>query len=267
MGIRFKALGRLLRAAVMNWRKDKARQLAAALAYYSIFSLAPLLMLGVALAGMLAGREAPREVMLNSLARVFGGQTEALEPILDSVARPRSGIWATLIGLVLMFIGASGVFLQLQEALDTIWGAPLRRSGLSAYVRRRAFSVLFVLLVLLLLLIVPAATSRLADFLGRSRIWDFFIALSVETVLFASLFKFLPDARVLWREVWPGALLTACLFSLGQEVLALYLVRFGAKSVYGAAGSLVALLIWIYTSAQILLFGAEFIQAYCGRKK
>jgi membrane protein len=270
----------LLRQTFSEWLEDQAPQLGAALAYYTVFSLAPLILLLLAIVGFL---------FRNDPAGAWRKMTEQMSYFLDKSAidvvaniaqtasHPNKGTMATIIGILLALLGASGVFGQLQNALNTIWGVKAKpRAGVAGFIRSRFLSFAMVAGVCFLLLVSLVFESLLKGFshyvqamfpggiviaLVVYSIFD----LAVVVLLFASIFKFLPDVKIQWRDVWIGALMTAILFAIGKWALGLYLGSGTASSAYGAASSLITLLLWIYYSSQILLFGAEFTQVYAAR--
>src|SRR5437879_4834003 len=267
-----------LREVVTEWRKDNALSLGAALAFYALFSLAPLLVLIIAIVGLVFGRAAAQGEIV---ARVAGaGGPEAAKVIEGMIARasaPASGVIATVASLATMLFGASGVFGQLQAALNQIWGVTAGRArGVRGLVRRRLTSFSLILgigLLLFLSLVVSAVLAAVNQLLAEhlpvlSALLpplNFLVSFLMISALFALIFKVLPDAPMHWRDVWFGAAVTALLFTLGKTLIALYLGRTGRASVYGAAASLVVLLLWVYYSAQILLVGAEFTEVYSRR--
>lgn len=272
------AILRLFKAAFDKWRADKAPRLAAALAYYTLFSIAPLLVIAIAVAGLLFGEEMARSQVLVSLQELIGPRAAgALQTVIENTAQPRSGVIATLAGVITLWFGASGVFHQLKEALNTIWGVrPKPGRGLWGMLKARLESLLMVLgigLLLVLSLIVSTVLAALVEFLshwlpGSVSLWqavDLLSTLLIVTVLFAVIYKILPDVKIAWSDVWIGAAVTAVLFALGRYLIGLYLSRVGVASLYGAAGSLVVILLWVYYSAQILLFGAEFTYVFATR--
>jgi membrane protein len=270
----------LFKQTAVEWVDDKAPQLGASLAYYTVFSLAPLVLVLLAIIGLLF-REDP--------AGAWGKVTEQMSYFLDksavqvvqdiakTAAEPGKSAIATLIGVALALFGASGVFGQLQDALNTIWGVKAKpNQGIWGFLRARFVSfamvggVCFLLLVSLTIQSVlkvfshyvqAALPGGLAIAIAVYLIFDF----AVVVLLFAMIFKFLPDAKVRWRDVWVGAAMTAILFGLGKWALGFYLGSGSAASAYGAASSLITLLLWIYYSSQILLFGAEFTQVYANQ--
>ena len=267
----------LLKQTGVEWVEDKAPQLGAALAYYTVFSLAPLIVVLLAIVGFL---------FRNDPAGTWNRLTEQMSYFLDQsaidmirgiakqAAQPKKNVIATIIGIALALFGAAGVFGQLQDALNTIWNVKAKPgAGIWGFLRTRFLSFGMVGGVCFLLLVSLVIESLLKGFsqyvqsaipggivIALIVYWIFDLA--VITLLFACLFKYLPDARVQWRDVWIGATLTALLFAIGKWALGLYLGSGSAASAYGAASSFVSLLLWVYYSSQILLFGAEFTQVY-----
>jgi len=250
-------------------------QLSAALAYYSIFSIAPLLVIVVAIAGAVFGPDAVRGQLDMQLRGMMGRVgAEAIQSMVQSAYQPGKGIWAVVIGGVALLLGASGVFGQLKEALNAIWEAvPPKVSGVAGFIRERLLSFSMVLVMgflllssLLLTTVVAATWDWLTAYLPLSKYFlsaaGVLVSGCVTATLFALIFKWLPDTRVQWREAWVGAAATAILFELGKTFLAVYLGRQGASSSYGAAGAVVIVLLWIYYTAIILLTGACFTAAY-----
>ncbi len=264
----------LLREVFHEWREDNALALGAALAYYTIFSIAPLLVLVIAIAGLVFGRAAAEGQIVGQIQSLVGPAPAGLiEGMIARASGPKASTFATLVSLLAMAVGASGVFGQLQQAFNQIWEAPPARTGLRGQLQRRAAAfgmILGVGFLLLVSLVLSAALAGLHDLLARhlpvlSRILpalNFTLSLAVITALFAMIYKALPDVRMSWADVWLGAAVTALLFTLGKTLIAVYLGRAGVASVYGAAGSLVVVLLWIYYSAQILFIGAEFTEVY-----
>jgi membrane protein len=266
---------RLIKETVADWSADEAPRLAASLAYYTVLSLAPLLVLAVSMASVVFGEEAARGEIAAELSRVVGPEAgEGIQSLIAHANRPESGSFSTIIGVVVLFVGASGVFGELQAALDRIWNVkPRPGRGFYGILRDRFLSftmVLGVAFLLLVSLLVSAALSAAGAFFserlpGGELLWqalNLLISLTVITFLFALIFKVIPDVQVGFRDVWLGALVTAFLFDLGKLALSLYLGRESVSSPYGAAGSLIVLTIWIYYAAQILFLGAEFTQVY-----
>jgi membrane protein len=259
-----------------EWSEDGATRLAAALAYYTVFSLAPLIFIVVALIGLVY---ADADAMVREqIANLLGEDTAAFLADTAQQSGPEGGVVATLIGIAVLLFGAAGVFGQLQDSLNTIWDVRSKPGqGIMGFVRARFFSFALVggtAFLLLVSLIATTALQAAIDWLetkmpGIGFLWtvlNFAISVGATTVIFAIIFKVVPDAVVQWRDVWGGALLTGLLFSAGQILLGLYLGRQADNSVYGAAGSLIVVLLWVYYSAQILFFGAEFTQVTAKRR-
>jgi membrane protein len=272
----------LLKDTFREWREDGANRLAAALSYYTTFSLAPLLVLIIAIAGLAGGREAAQTQTMAQVEELLGFEgREFVEGMIESASEPETGIAATFIGAVTLLFGALGVFGELQNSLNTIWEVKPRPAknwvdGVRRFIIKRLLSFTMVLgigFLLLASLVVSAVVSAFGEYIGgRWPMADFWLALInfiisfiVITFLFAMIFKFLPEIKIAWKDVWLGAAVTSALFSLGKFLIGLYLGRSTVGSTFGAAGSLAILLIWIYYSAQILFFGAEFTQVYANR--
>ena len=269
----------LLKTTFFEWLDDQAPMLGAALAYYTVFSLAPLLIIAIGMAGLVFGAEAAQGQIFEQLRGLLGDAGgKAMEELVQSAsAEPKTGVVATVIGFVTLLFGASGVFGQLQASLNIIWGVqPKPGRGILGIIRDRILSFGFILVVGFLLLVSLLLTAAIA-FVGKQfgamvpgmealiQLFNSMLSLAVITLLFAMMFKILPDANIAWRDVWIGAFITALLFTLGKFALGLYLGRSGVASSYGAAGSLIVLLLWVYYSSQIVFFGAEFTQVYANR--
>lgn len=268
----------LLKAAFEKWSADKAARLGAALSFYTVFSLVPLLVLTISIAGLAFGTEPARQAVMTQIESLVGSQsTAAIRQMLAIAQKPSNGAVASAIAMGTLLLGASGVFSQLQDALDTIWGVePKAGRGIWGTIKDRFFSVLAVMGMGFLLLVSLVLTAALAAFGELSRGWlpahesvlhiaNLVISFGVITALFAMIFKLLPDAKVAWRDVWIGAALTSFLFSIGKFLIGMYLGKTDVGSAYGAAGSLVILLVWVYYSSQILFYGAEFTAIYANR--
>lgn len=267
---------RLLKETVKEWNEDKVPLYAAALAYYTVFSLAPLLLIAITIAGAVFGEEAARGQLDNQIRGLVGEEgATAIQTMLQNTQQPGSGgIIASVIGVVTLLFGASGVFGQLQESLNAIWEVkPNPSQGWKTFLQARFLSFAMVVVIgflLLVSLVLSAVLSGLSSFLGDripgyaavGQSLNFLISFMVITGLFASIYKFLPDVEVPWKNLWIGSAVTALLFNIGKFLIGLYLGNSSVSSTYGAAGSLVVLLIWIFYSAQILLIGAEFTQVY-----
>jgi membrane protein len=265
----------LLKTSAVKWMEDKCPQTGAALAYFTVFSLAPLVLILLAFFGLFFGSEHARDKIIEQLQYMIDPSgIKVIKDIAASAAKPRSGIVATIVGVVVGLFGASGVFGQLQDALNTIWGVKAKPgTGLWTFLRARFLSfamvagVCFLLLVSLIVeSILRAFSAYLQNLLPGGHILAlslfFVLDLGAVILLFAMIFRFLPDVKIAWNDVWIGASLTAVLFVIGKFLLGLYLGSGAAGSAYGAASSLITLLLWIYYSAQILLYGAEFTHVY-----
>ena len=269
----------LLKQTAWDWMEDQAPTLGAALAYYTVFSLAPLLIIVIAISGLVFGQEAAQGQIFDQLRGLLGEASgKAIEDVVQSAhAEPATGIVATIVGVVTLLFGASGVFGQLQTSLNAIWGVqPKPGRGLLGIIQDRILSFGFILVVgflLLVSLLLTAAIALVGEWFGGMvpgmealiQVLNSLLSLAVITLLFAMLFKFLPDAKIAWHDVWIGAFITAALFTVGKFALGFYLGKSGIGSSYGAAGSLIVLLLWVYYSSQILFFGAEFTQVYANR--
>ena len=268
----------MIKEAFTDWNDDNAPRLGAALSYYTVFSLAPILLISIAVAGLIFGEEAARGGIVAQIQGLIGRDAaEAVEGMIVNARKPGQGILATLFGTVMLLFGAGGAFNELRAALDVIWEIPPRTGGgIKALIRERLASFGMVLVVGFLLLVSLALSAAISlleikgSFLGSGMLLQLVntvVALAIITALFALMFKFLPDAHppVGWTDIWIGAAITAVLFTLGKFAIGLYLGRSSVGSVYGAAGSLVLLLVWVYYSAQIFFFGAELTQVYARR--
>ncbi len=266
----------LFKDAGSQWIENKAPRLRAALAYYTVFSLAPLLVIVIAIVGFFFGQDAATGQIAGQIESTVGEDTaKIVETMVASANKPASGILATVIGFVMLVMGALGLFSELQDALNTVWKVPSKPSGgWLAFLRGRLLSLSMVLgtaFLLLVSLVISAALAAISSFFGDKgdtvlgQVLNLGIGFLVITALFAMIYRFLPDVDVAWRDVWFGAIVTALLFTLGKFLIGLYLGTTSTTSTYGAAGSLAALLIWVYYSAQIFLFGAELTKAFADR--
>jgi len=273
-----KTLFSLLKETFDEWNNDRAPRLAAALAYYTAFSIAPLLIIVIAVAGLAFGQEAVRGRLDNQIQGLVGRQAaDTIQEIVANVSQPQTSFLASLVSIITLILGAIGLFGQLQDALDTVWGVtPRTGQGIVEIIRQRFASftmVLGIAFLLLVSLVISAILSALSDFTHQLlpgaevilQIANVLISFLVITLLFAMIYKILPDVQIAWRDVWLGAMVTALLFTVGKFLIGLYLGNSSVASTYGAAGSFVVLLLWVYYSAQILLFGAEFTQVYARR--
>jgi membrane protein len=269
------AVTALLRQAGAAWLADNAPRLGAALAFYTLFSLAPVLIVAVSVAGFIFGEKAAQGEIVRQFQGLMGAQgATAIETIIQSSNRPTLGVFATLLGLLAILVGASGAFNELQDALNTIWKVDSRtKSFWTVISRQRLFSfglVVAVGFLLLTSLVVTAALSAAERFVNNLlpisviliESINFVFSFGVITMLFALILKFIPDTSIAWRDVMMGAAVTSLLFAVGKVIIGFYLGHSALTSAYGAAASLAIFLIWIYYSAQILLFGAELTHVY-----
>lgn len=274
----------LFRETVVEWNRHNGSRLAAALAYYTVFSLAPLVVISIAIAGTVFGENAARGEIVRQIGGLIGQEgAETVQTIVRNTSEPSSNRLATLAGLAALIIGASAVFGQLQDALNIIWGVPQKARpdrkwwwAILVIIQRRFISFLMLLgsgFLLLVSLVISTALALLGNFIESlvpgfsflTQSLNFIISLGVVTLLLGMIYKVVPDAPVAWRDVSLGAALTALLFTLGKLLIGLYLGNSGVASPYGAAGSIIVILIWVYYSAQILFLGAEFTQVYARR--
>lgn len=266
----------LFKDTFKDWGEDKASRLGASLAYYTIFSIGPLLLIAIAIASLVFSNA--EDQIVGTVAGVIGKDGgETIKEIIASNNKNGGSIVATVVGIVVLLLGASGVFGQLKDALNTIWEVkPKPGQSFLMTIKERFLSFTMVLgtgFLLLVSLVLSAAVAALGVWINSwlpggeiiGQILNFVLTFGVITVMFALLFKFLPDVKIGWKDVWLGAAITSLLFSLGQLALGLYLSLGNVGSAFGAAGSLVIVLVWIYYSAQILFFGAEFTQVYTNR--
>ncbi len=267
--------GPVLKTALRGMARDRVSMMGAALAYYTVFSIAPILVIAMGLAGLAFGERGSAEI-LDAVSGVVGpGGAEAVRSMVEgAAAKPRTGVIATAAGVIAMLVGASGVFAQLQSSLNVIWNVELRPdAGWGIALRRRLLSfgmVAAVAFILLASLLVSAALSAASKYFadvipGGTAPWVLLntcVSLGVVSLMFGLVYKVLPDARLSWHDALRGGLWTSLLFNAGKSAIGLYLGKSGAASAYGAVGSLVVLLLWVYWSAQVLLFGAELTHAY-----
>ncbi|RPI35200.1 MAG: YihY/virulence factor BrkB family protein [Chloroflexota bacterium] len=269
----------LLKDTISEWTEDKAPRLAAALSYYTLFSLPPFLVIIIAVAGLIVGSRQAEERLIQEIQGVTGAEAAgAVESLIQGAGDPGEGILASVISIAILIVAATGLFGQLQDALNTIWEVtPNPKRGLLTMIRSRFFSftlVIGVAFLLLVSLVVSTVLTALGNFftslLPETRLIlqaaNFLASFAIITLLFAIIFKYLPEATVAWRDVWLGAAVTAFLFTVGKSLIGLYLGTSAVTSTYGAAGSLVVIMIWVYYSAQIFFFGAEFTQVYARRR-
>jgi membrane protein len=276
--INAKTIWFLVRDTFDAWLNDKAPTLGAALAYYTIFALAPLLIIVIAVASLGFGQEAAQEQIIAQIESLVGDNgAKAVQAMLESAREPQSGMVASIIGVITLIVASTGVFAQLQDSLNTIWKVAAKPGRwMQGMLQVRLLSFFMVVAVGFLLLVSLVLSAGLAA-LGNSfhyilplpefvlHALNFLVSFAVITLLFAMIYKVLPDAKIAWSDVWIGAAVTSLLFSVGKFLIGLYLGKSGVASAYGAAGSLVIILVWVYYSAQILLFGAEFTAVYATR--
>jgi len=266
----------LFKQAVNGWLDDRAPSMGAALAYYTAFSLAPLLIIAIAVAGLFFGRDAAQEAIVGQLGGLLGetGGT-AINDILESTSDFGSGVVGLVVGIGALLLGATTAFVELQDDLDRIWKAPPRvGSGIVNLIRSRLLSfgmVLFIGFLLAISLALSAAVAAIGNAMFASmeavlQAMTFLISFAVITVLFAMIYKVLPNARTSWSDVWVGAAITALLFEIGKFLIGLYIGKSSVATSFGSAGPFVVLILWIYYSTQIFLLGAEFTVAYSGRR-
>ncbi|BCA56041.1 Ribonuclease BN [Nitrospira sp. KM1] len=261
--------------AAGEWSLDRAPRMGAALAYYTTFAMVPLLLIAIAITGMVFGREASEGMILDHVSQLIGAQsTAAIKDMLRRADQPSSGILSTILSVGALLVGASGLFGELQDSLNTIWRIPPKEGGgLWGLIRDRFFSFLTVIgsgFLLLVSLILSVAVAALGKWFGHLlpfpefllETFNLLLSFSVITFLFALIFKILPDTTLAWRDVWLGAMISAGLFSIGKFAIGMYIGKTEVGSAYGAAGSLVIVLVWVYYSAQILLYGVELTKVY-----
>ncbi len=270
------AAWRLISASVEEWWKDNTFRLAASLAFYTIFSIAPVLLIAIGAASLFFSRETAVDRIVGELQSLVGPQgAQAIRQVIEASSGIGRGIWAIVTGVITLFLGATVVFAELQSALNAIWDvkAAPRRGVILTYLldRLRSFGIaLGVGFLLLVSLVLSAALSAIQNYMdawmpGVPLLWQILnigISFIVIALLFAMIYKYLPDAVITWRDVWIGAAVTSALFTAGKYLISLYLGQTAAASAFGAAGSFAVLLIWIYYSALISFFGAEFTQVY-----
>lgn len=266
---------RLLKATFKEWSEDKSSRLAAALAYYTVFSLAPLLMIVIVVISFIFGDES-KSVVIDQFQSLVGQEgAKTIQTAIENTNKSQGGgtISSIFSALALIF-GASGVFTQLQGALNTVWEVEAKPGkGIWRFLRQRFLSfgmILGICFVLMVSLVVSAGLAGFSSYLNQllpglgpiGQILNLAISFGVFTLLFALIYKFLPDVKITWKDVWIGSVITALLFAIGKFALGLYIGNGSVGSTYGAAGSVIVLLVWVYYSAQILFFGAEFTQVY-----
>jgi membrane protein len=266
----------LIKESVSAWVDDYAPSMGAAISYYTLFSIAPLLVIVIGIAGIVFGAEAAQGAIVAQLSGLIGEEgAVAVQGLLESASKPGHGIVATIVGVITLVIGATTVFGELQSALDRVWEVPAAKKtgGIWSLLRQRLLSLGMVLvfgLLMLVSLVLSAALAALGKWWGGFfdgweavlHVVNFVVSFAIVTALFAAIYKMMPRAKIAWTDVWIGAVVTALLFTIGKFLIGLYLGKSGVTSAFGAAGSMVVLLIWVYYSAQIFLLGAEFTWVY-----
>jgi membrane protein len=268
------AITELFKKTYREWSEDKAPRLGAALSYYTIFSIAPLIVIVVAIAGFFFGTDAVQGEMRQTMTGMLGESgAHAIDDMVSAASHRGQGTVATIVGMIMLIAGASGVFGELQSSLNTIWEVePKPNRGFWGLIRDRFLSLTMVLgtaFLLLVSLVISTALGAMQKYSGGlpggEMIWhvvNIGVSFAIISLMFALIFKYVPDATIGWRDVWIGALVTAALFIVGKTAIGLYLGRSSVSSAYGAAGSLAIVLLWVYYVSQIFFFGAEFTQVY-----
>ena len=279
--MRFHRWVSLCETAVYSWLDDRAPTMGAAIAYYTVFSLAPMLVMVIAIAGLVFGQKAAEGALFGGLTELVGAESAgAVQAMLRSASSTRTGILATVVGFGTLIIGATAVFSELQSALNVIWKAPAS-GGLGVWhhlLKSRLLSLSVVLVIgflLLVSLVISTALAVFSDYLdwilpGFATILHVIhltLSFGFTTVLFAMMFKILPDNPVEWEEVWLGGAVAALLFTVGKHLISFYIGSSNMASTYGAAGALIIVLVWVFYSAQIFLLGAEFAKAYSDQRR
>jgi membrane protein len=266
----------LIKQVISQGWRDEVPRMSAALAFYTVFSLAPILIVAIAIAGLVFGQKVALDQVVDQIQQLIGRQSaEAVQAMIEASVKPSSSIMATIIGVVTLLVGATGALVELQEGLNRIW--KVKAAGGMIYIlKQRLTSLAFVAgiaFLLLVSLVISAGLSALGTLIShhltaREALWqgtDFILSCFVITALFAMIFKTLPEAFIRWNDVWMGAAVTAVLFTTGKFLMGLYLGKGALTSTYGAAGSFAAVLMWVYYSALVLYFGAEFTKAFADR--
>ena len=271
--------GVLVKQTFQSWNEDKAARLAAALSFYAVFSMAPVLVIALAVAGQVIDRAEVEAQALQQIKDLIGPQGASfIQTVLENVRKPTDSALASILGLVTLIFGAAGAFGQLQDALNTIWEVQARAGeGLGRLVRDKFLSFVMVVVTGFLLLIslisstvISALGGPLSGFTSQSatvlQIINLVVSFGIIALTFAVILKVIPDVHLRWRDVWPGALMSALLFTVGKYAIGLYLAHSSISSSYGAAGSVIIILIWVYYSAQIFFVGAEFTKMYARKR-
>jgi len=270
--------GRLLKVAFEEWWNDRAMSLGASIAFFTVFSMAPMLLAAIAVAGLAFGRDAAQGAIVSELGGMIGTkEASTLEAMIASASNVGSGIIGTTIGIITFLLLVTGAVIELQDDLNIIWKAkPPQSSGILNFLRTRLISFALVLgigFLLLVSLLIDAGLSAVSayiepNFSGATAILRFLnslVAFAIAVLLFAMIFKLLPNVDITWNDVWIGSLVTALLFTIGKFLIGYYLGKSNIASSYGAAASVITILLWIYYSSLILLFGAEFTKVYVER--
>ncbi len=271
-----KSIWQFLKTTINEWVEAEPFQLAAALSYYTLFSLAPLLLIAIGVAGFVFGREAAQNQIVETLQGMIGQDSAQTvqEMIQASNEKPKTGMLSTIIGFVALLFGAGGVVGQLQTSLNKMWEVtPKPGQGIWGFLRQRFFSFAMVLAIGFLLLVslvvtamLTSFTAMISSFLGDATFVahaiDILVSFGFVTLLFALIYKYVPDVEIQWRDVWVGAALTSILFTIGKYLIGLYIGTSGVSSTFGAAGSLITILVWVYYSSLIFFLGAEFTRVY-----
>ncbi len=271
---------RVLKAGLAGWWNDNVSRLGASLAYYTLFAIAPVLVIAIGIAGIVFGPDAVRGQIVHQVDNLIGLEGgRAVQALLQGASNHSAGLLATVIGSITFLLTATGAFLELQYALNTIWRvAPKTSASIREFLMQRLISFGLVVAIGFLLMVSLAVSAALAAFSGwlnasapgMAVVWiivNLIISIGVTTLLFALLYKVLPDVRLDWRDVWIGALITSVLFAIGKTLIGLYIGRSSTASSYGAAGSVMILLLWVYYSSQVVLLGAEMTRAFTASRK
>jgi membrane protein len=269
----------LIKTTIANWNDDYAPSMGAALSYYTVFSMAPLLIIAIAIAAVVFDQQTAQQQLLDQIGALIGDEgAHAIEAMLQNAQKPKQGAIASVLSVVTLVLGATGVFSELETDLNRIWKVQgPETQGVWHLLRARLLSLGMVLAIGFLLLVSLVISAGLAAwgkywsgwFFGIEALLqaaNFVVSLLVITVLFALMYKILPSVKIAWRHVWLGAVVTALLFAIGKFLIGLYIGKSSIASSYGAAGALVVLLVWVYFSAQIFLLGAEFTRAYASAR-
>lgn len=271
---KIKAIYQLLEQTAFEFADDKAVKMSAALSFYMIFSLTPLIVILIAVIGFIFGEDAAKGEIVMQIQDAIGKENaEIVQSLIQNISAPSSGIIATIISSAIIIFGSAGIFVELKESLNMIWGVEPKPDGIWSFLRARAKSFVMVLIIMLLLfasIMISTILSGFNSFLEGNlntvipgwQYVNYFLSYVLITVLIAIIYKFLPDVKVQWKYIWFGAIITSLLFSLGKYLIGIYLSESSYGSIFGAAGSLVVFMAWIYYSSFIFFFGAEFTQVY-----